>query len=112
VRFTGEDGLLCVFDRETKAFRKQRPVNTALEKDFYTITDKHGVRSDAIEQRGFRGWMEKQAGLPADWMPGTLAGKRNKSAFLLPFSLGTSTPGRLCSTRSKLHLQSVCIACG
>jgi hypothetical protein len=48
--FTGQDGLLCLFDRETKTFRKQQPVNTALEKDFYTVTDSQGLKSDRIEQ--------------------------------------------------------------
>jgi hypothetical protein len=38
--YTGQDGLLCLFDRETKTFRKQQPLNTALERDFYTVTDK------------------------------------------------------------------------
>jgi hypothetical protein len=48
--FADRDGLLCVFDRETKTFRRQRPLNTALEKDFYTITDAQGERSDGLEQ--------------------------------------------------------------
>jgi Protein of unknown function (DUF4238) len=48
--FTGQDGLVCLFDRETKTFRKQQPLNTALERDFYTITDKQGLKSDGIEQ--------------------------------------------------------------
>jgi hypothetical protein len=47
--FTGEDGLLCLFDRETKTFRRQQPLNTALEKDFYTVTGR-GVKADGIEQ--------------------------------------------------------------
>jgi hypothetical protein len=49
-RFTGADGLLCVFDRETKEFRKQTPPNTAHQREFYTITNKEGVKSDAIER--------------------------------------------------------------
>jgi hypothetical protein len=48
--FAGKDGLLSLYDRETKTFRKQQPLNTALEKDFYTITDKQGLKSDGIEQ--------------------------------------------------------------
>ena len=48
--FTCEDGLLCLFDRETKTFRRQQPLNTALEKDFYAVTDKQGVKTDRIEQ--------------------------------------------------------------
>lgn len=49
-RFTGEDGMLCLFDRESKEFRKQQPLNTALQKDFYTIMDADGLKSDGIEQ--------------------------------------------------------------
>jgi hypothetical protein len=48
--FTGEDGLLCLFDRQTKTFRKQQPKNTALQTNFYTITDRQGLKSDAIER--------------------------------------------------------------
>jgi len=49
-RFAGDDGLVCIFDRETKEFRHQPPLNTALQRDFYTITDKQGVKSEAIER--------------------------------------------------------------
>jgi len=49
-RFTGADGLLCLFDRETKTFRRQKPLNTALQKDFSTLANKHGVKSDGIER--------------------------------------------------------------
>lgn len=48
--FTADDGLLTLFDRETKEFCRQQPVNTALQKDFYTVTDKDGVKTDAIER--------------------------------------------------------------
>src|SRR5260370_31640805 len=48
-RFTADDGFLCLFDREIKEFRKQQPVNTALEKDFYTVTDGDGTKSDRLE---------------------------------------------------------------
>ncbi len=57
--FTGQDGLLSVFDREAKSFRRQQPKNTALQGNFYTITDNHGRKSDAIE-RMFAG-LESQA---------------------------------------------------
>ena len=49
-RFTGSDGLFWVFDRETKEFRKQQPLNTAHQREFYTITNKQGVKSDDIER--------------------------------------------------------------
>lgn len=49
-RFTGEDGFLSLFDRETKTFRKQMPLNTALEMDFHTVVNKQGVKTDRIEQ--------------------------------------------------------------
>lgn len=48
--FTAGDGLLCLFDRETKEFRRQPPINTALQRDFYTVTDTQGVKTDRIEQ--------------------------------------------------------------
>jgi len=48
--FAGEDGLLSIFDRETGTFRKQTPLNTANEREFYTITNGEGVKSDAIEK--------------------------------------------------------------
>ena len=48
--FTGADGLLCLFDRETKTFRKQAPVITAFENDFYTTTDRQGAKSDGLEK--------------------------------------------------------------
>jgi hypothetical protein len=41
---------LCLFDRETKSFRRQQPLNTANQRDFYTITDKDGVKSDGVER--------------------------------------------------------------
>jgi hypothetical protein len=50
-RFTQADGLLCLFDRETRTFRRQSPVNTALQNEFYTITNKEGTKSDVIEQQ-------------------------------------------------------------
>ena len=49
-RFTDEEGLLCLFDRESKEFRRQQPVNTALRKHFYTVTDTDGLKSDGIER--------------------------------------------------------------
>jgi hypothetical protein len=39
-----------LYDRETKTFRKQQPVNTAVETDFYTVTDADGLKSDGIER--------------------------------------------------------------
>lgn len=49
-RFAGADRRVCVFDRETKQFRRQHPVNTALENDFYTVTDAQGRKSDSLER--------------------------------------------------------------
>src|SRR5471030_2191317 len=48
--FAGEDGLVSLFDRETKTFRRQQPLNTALETHFYTVTDKEGRKSDGLER--------------------------------------------------------------
>ena len=48
--FAGEDGTVCVFDRETNEFRPQQPVNTAVERGFYTLVDKNSVKSDGIER--------------------------------------------------------------
>jgi Protein of unknown function (DUF4238) len=48
--FAGVDGRVCVFDRETNEFRPQPPVNTAVERGFYTLVDKNGVKSDGIER--------------------------------------------------------------
>jgi hypothetical protein len=49
-RFAGADGRVCLFDRETKQFRRQHPVNTALENDFYTVTNAEGRKSDSLER--------------------------------------------------------------
>jgi Protein of unknown function (DUF4238) len=48
--FTGEGGLLCIFDRKTNTFRKQQPLNTAHEREFYTTINNQGVKSDGIER--------------------------------------------------------------
>jgi len=44
------DGLLWVYDRKTKTTRKQTPVNTAVESDFYTYVDLKGNESAEIEK--------------------------------------------------------------
>lgn len=43
------DGLLHVYDRADKAYRKQTPKNTAVESHFYTIENEDGERSAAVE---------------------------------------------------------------
>lgn len=48
--FTGDDGLLWVYDRERDEFRKQQPKDSAVQKDYYTYTDKDGVKHFDIEQ--------------------------------------------------------------
>ncbi|MBP7527333.1 MAG: DUF4238 domain-containing protein [Syntrophorhabdaceae bacterium] len=43
------DGYLWVFDRETSEFRRQTPVNTAIQKHYYTVEDKDGKKDTSIE---------------------------------------------------------------
>lgn len=43
------DQYLFVYDREENEYRKQTPKNTAVEKDFYTLTDDSGQKNAAIE---------------------------------------------------------------
>ena len=48
--FTNNDGLFWVFDRKNKEYRQQHPVNTALQKDYYTFRDKNGKKHTEIEK--------------------------------------------------------------
>src|SRR4051794_33537687 len=43
-------GLLWLFDRKKNEFRKQTPINTAVESGFYTIRTMDGSNSDAVEE--------------------------------------------------------------
>ncbi|MDD2901780.1 MAG: DUF4238 domain-containing protein [Syntrophales bacterium] len=45
-----KDGNLCVFDRKTKEFRNQTPVNTALKSNYYSFKDSEGKKLTDIEQ--------------------------------------------------------------
>ena len=47
--FSGKDGSVWVFDRETNEFRLQQPVHTAVERGAYTLIDENGAKSDGIE---------------------------------------------------------------
>jgi uncharacterized protein DUF4238 len=42
-------GMLWVFDRAKKQFRRQTPKNTAVESGFYSFATKDGGKSDAVE---------------------------------------------------------------
>ncbi|MCJ7651790.1 MAG: DUF4238 domain-containing protein [Candidatus Lokiarchaeota archaeon] len=41
---------LCVYDREKNEFRIQTPINTAIEKDYYTFLDKEGEKNKSVEK--------------------------------------------------------------
>jgi hypothetical protein len=43
------NGRLWLFDREELQFRLQTPKNTAVETDFYTVTDEHGSKDTSLE---------------------------------------------------------------
>ncbi|MBU1422981.1 MAG: DUF4238 domain-containing protein [Bacteroidetes bacterium] len=43
------DQHFFVYDREDNEYRKQTPKNTAVEKDFYTLTDDSGQKNTSIE---------------------------------------------------------------
>lgn len=43
------DGYLWVFDREANQLRRQTPVNTAIQRHYYTVEDKEGKRNTSIE---------------------------------------------------------------
>lgn len=47
--FTKEEKL-WVYDREKNEFRIQTPVNTAIEKDYYTFSDKKGEKNKSVEK--------------------------------------------------------------
>jgi hypothetical protein len=44
------DGLFWLFDRKKGEFRKQTPINTAVESGFYTVRMSDGTDSDAVEE--------------------------------------------------------------
>jgi len=44
------DGKFWVYDRQLNEFRKQTPINTAIEKDYYSFTDKNGEKNTNIEK--------------------------------------------------------------
>jgi hypothetical protein len=49
-RFTAPDGLLWVFDKETRSSRRQAPQNTGAESHLYTVEKEDGEKSDRIER--------------------------------------------------------------
>ena len=48
--FCNEEGGLYIFDRKIKEIRCQKPLNTALQKDYYTFIDKDGEKNLKIEE--------------------------------------------------------------
>jgi hypothetical protein len=75
--FAGEDGTVCVFDRETNEFRLQPPVHTAVERGAYTLVDRNGVKSDGIE-RMFAGLESEVSDVVRRLDSGTTAEWRNE----------------------------------
>jgi hypothetical protein len=47
--FTDNSGLFWVFDRDTKEYRQQNPVNTAIQCHYYTYRDENGDKNFNIE---------------------------------------------------------------
>lgn len=45
-----EDGMLWVFDREKREYRRQSPLNTAVQKDYYTAVDQAGALNRNLER--------------------------------------------------------------
>src|SRR5947207_15973799 len=48
--FADSDKLVWVYDRKNNTFIHQGILKTAVKKDFYTVTDKSGKKTDAVEQ--------------------------------------------------------------
>src|SRR5665213_4202204 len=48
--FADEADLVWVFDRQNNSYLHQGVMNTAVKKDFYTITGPDGKKSDSVEQ--------------------------------------------------------------
>lgn len=49
-RFAGEDGMLHLFDRRTKQFRREKPKQISVIKDYYTVEGEGGSKSYEIER--------------------------------------------------------------
>ena len=47
--FADEDDLLWVFDRQNNTYLHQGVLNTAVKKDFYTVVNPDGQKSDVVE---------------------------------------------------------------
>ena len=45
-----KSGFLWVFDRQKNEYRQQKPVNTAVKRRYYTITDSKGIYHNDIEK--------------------------------------------------------------
>ena len=48
--FVNDKGYLWVYDRQEDTYSEQRPEHTAVQKDYYTIKDKHGNKDTEIEK--------------------------------------------------------------
>ena len=48
--FADEADLVWVFDRQNNSYLHQGVMNTAVKKDFYTITGPDGQKNDSVEQ--------------------------------------------------------------
>ena len=44
------DDLLWIYDCELNEIRQQIPINTAVERDYYSIEDEDGNRNNAVEE--------------------------------------------------------------
>jgi len=47
--FFCKDGLLCVYDARTKQYRRQKPLNTAIETHYYSVEEDDGEKTADIE---------------------------------------------------------------
>ncbi|MGD8307459.1 MAG: DUF4238 domain-containing protein [Ignavibacteria bacterium] len=45
-----KDDKLWIYDRQRNEFRAQTPINTAIEKDYYSFIDKNGKKNTSVEK--------------------------------------------------------------
>lgn len=48
--FTNKEGFLWVYDRKTDEYRKQKPSDTAVQKNYYAIQNKDGGKDMGVEE--------------------------------------------------------------
>lgn len=48
--FTNDENLLWVYDRDQNEYRKQSPLNTAVESEYYTVKDDTGAKDSSVEK--------------------------------------------------------------